>query len=101
MTLGMTDYAIYDVFTGTALAGNPLAVVFDADDYSGEKMQAIAREFNLSETVFVLKPENPAHTAGCGSSHRRGNFPLPATRRSVRRWHWRTGGWARTCLPTA
>lgn len=59
----MTDYAIYDVFTGTALAGNPLAVVFDADDYSGEKMQAIAREFNLSETVFVLKPENPAHTA--------------------------------------
>jgi trans-2,3-dihydro-3-hydroxyanthranilate isomerase len=63
MTLGMTDYAIYDVFTGTALAGNPLAVVFDADDYSGEKMQAIAREFNLSETVFVLKPENPAHTA--------------------------------------
>jgi trans-2,3-dihydro-3-hydroxyanthranilate isomerase len=62
MTLGMTDYAIYDVFTGTALAGNPLAVVFDAD-YSGEKMQAIAREFNLSETVFVLKPENPAHTA--------------------------------------
>jgi trans-2,3-dihydro-3-hydroxyanthranilate isomerase len=63
MTLGMTDYAIYDVFTGTALAGNPLAVVFDADGYSGEKMQAIAREFNLSETVFVLKPENPAHTA--------------------------------------
>ncbi|MCO6407313.1 MULTISPECIES: PhzF family phenazine biosynthesis protein [Hoeflea] len=59
----MTDYAIYDVFTGTALAGNPLAVVFDADHYSGDRMQAIAREFNLSETVFVLKPENPAHTA--------------------------------------
>jgi trans-2,3-dihydro-3-hydroxyanthranilate isomerase len=37
MTLGMTDYAIYDVFTGTALAGNPLAVVFDADDYSGDE----------------------------------------------------------------
>lgn len=59
----MTDYAIYDVFTGTALAGNPLAVVFDADHYSDERMQAIAREFNLSETLFVLKPENPAHTA--------------------------------------
>lgn len=59
----MTDFAIYDVFTGTALAGNPLAVVFDADHYGDEQMQAIAREFNLSETVFVLKPENPAHSA--------------------------------------
>ncbi|MCZ4289935.1 PhzF family phenazine biosynthesis protein [Hoeflea alexandrii] len=59
----MTEYAIYDVFTGTALAGNPLAVVFDADHLSDGQMQAIAREFNLSETVFVLKPENPVHTA--------------------------------------
>lgn len=63
MHQGMTDYAIYDVFTGTALAGNPLAVVFDADHLSDGQMQAIAREFNLSETVFVLKPENPVHTA--------------------------------------
>ena len=63
MHQGMTDYAIYDVFTGTALAGNPLAVVFDANDLSDGQMQAIAREFNLSETVFVLKPENPVHTA--------------------------------------
>jgi len=59
----MTDYAIYDVFSGTALTGNPLAVVFEADHYSDVQMQAIAREFNLSETVFVLKPENPVHTA--------------------------------------
>ena len=59
----MTEYAIYDVFTATALAGNPLAVVFDADHLSDGQMQAIAREFNLSETVFVLKPENPVHTA--------------------------------------
>lgn len=59
----MTEYAIYDVFTGTALAGNPLAVVFDADHLSDGQMQAIAREFNLSETVFVLRPENPVHTA--------------------------------------
>ncbi|SOE10447.1 trans-2,3-dihydro-3-hydroxyanthranilate isomerase [Hoeflea halophila] len=59
----MSDYAVYDVFTDTGLAGNPLAVVFDADSYSDQQMQAIAREFNLSETVFVLKPENPAHTA--------------------------------------
>tara|TARA_R110002020_G_scaffold410770_4_gene620434 strand:+ start:1231 stop:2151 length:921 start_codon:yes stop_codon:yes gene_type:complete len=59
----MTDYAIYDVFTGTALEGNPLAVVFDADHLDGARMQAIAREFNLSETVFALKPESPGHTA--------------------------------------
>ncbi|MCY0095954.1 PhzF family phenazine biosynthesis protein [Hoeflea ulvae] len=59
----MTDYAIYDVFTGTALAGNPLAVVFDADAIDEARMQAIANEFNLAETVFVLTPDNPAHTA--------------------------------------
>lgn len=55
-------YAIYDVFTGTKLKGNPLAVVFDAEGLSSEAMQTIASEMNLSETVFVLPPENPAHT---------------------------------------
>jgi trans-2,3-dihydro-3-hydroxyanthranilate isomerase len=57
------DYAIYDVFTDKGLAGNPLAVIFDGAGLSDESMQAIAREFNLSETVFVRPPENPAHTA--------------------------------------
>ncbi|WP_427139293.1 PhzF family phenazine biosynthesis protein [Shinella sp. G-2] len=56
-------YAIYDVFTDTRLAGNPLAVVFDADGLEDDAMQRIAGEFNLSETVFVKTPENPAHTA--------------------------------------
>lgn len=56
------DYAIYDVFTGTKLKGNPLAVVFDGQGLSDEAMQAIAAEMNLSETVFVLPPENPAHS---------------------------------------
>lgn len=56
-------YAIYDVFTTHALSGNPLAVVFDGAGLSGEAMQAIAREFNLSETVFVMKPENELHNA--------------------------------------
>ena len=45
-----------DVFTDTRFGGNPLAVVLDADALSGELMQTIAAEFNLSETVFVLKP---------------------------------------------
>lgn len=57
------DYAIYDVFTGDRLAGNPLAVVFDGAGLADGRMQAIAGEFNLSETVFVLPPENPAHAA--------------------------------------
>lgn len=56
-------YAIYDVFTDSKLAGNPLAVVFDGDGLSDAAMQAITREFNLSETVFVLASENPAHAA--------------------------------------
>jgi trans-2,3-dihydro-3-hydroxyanthranilate isomerase len=52
-----------DVFTTTRFGGNPLAVVLDADGLKPAAMQQIAREFNLSETVFVLKPENPAHSA--------------------------------------
>lgn len=46
-------FAVYDVFTDTPFAGNPLAVVFDADALSDAQMQAIAREFRLSETVFI------------------------------------------------
>jgi len=52
-----------DVFTSKPFAGNPLAVVLDADDLSDEQMQTVAREFNLSETIFVQKPDNPDHTA--------------------------------------
>lgn len=49
------DYHIVDVFTDTAYAGNPLAVVLDADGLSSRQMQQVAREFNLSETAFVLR----------------------------------------------
>jgi trans-2,3-dihydro-3-hydroxyanthranilate isomerase len=52
-----------DVFTEKALSGNPLAVVTQAEGLDGSRMQAIAREFNLSETVFVLPPADPAHIA--------------------------------------
>ena len=51
-------FVTVDVFTSTAFGGNPLAVVFDAEGLDGTQMQAIAREFNLSETVFVLPPES-------------------------------------------
>jgi trans-2,3-dihydro-3-hydroxyanthranilate isomerase len=56
-------YAVLDVFTDTPLGGNPLAVVLDGDALDAEQMQAVAGEFNLSETVFVLPPANPIHRA--------------------------------------
>jgi trans-2,3-dihydro-3-hydroxyanthranilate isomerase len=52
-----------DVFTREPLAGNPLAVVIDCDGLDSSRMQRIAREFNLSETVFVLPARNPINTA--------------------------------------
>ncbi|MDE2007734.1 MAG: PhzF family phenazine biosynthesis protein, partial [Rhodospirillales bacterium] len=52
-----------DVFTDTKFGGNPLAVFPDAAGIDPARMQAIAAEFNLSETTFVLPPANPAHTA--------------------------------------
>lgn len=56
-------YAVWDVFTDKALTGNPLAIVLDSEGLSKADMQAIAGEFNVSETVFVLPPRLPAHTA--------------------------------------
>jgi trans-2,3-dihydro-3-hydroxyanthranilate isomerase len=52
-----------DVFTTTRFGGNPLAVVMGADTLDTATMQAVAAEFNLSETTFVLPPSDPAHTA--------------------------------------
>lgn len=56
-------YEILDVFTDRPLAGNPLAIVHDSDGLDTAAMQAIAREFNLSETVFVMPAANGNHTA--------------------------------------
>ena len=49
------DYQVVDVFTEIALKGNGLAVVFDTVGLATERMQAIAREFNLSETTFIQR----------------------------------------------
>jgi trans-2,3-dihydro-3-hydroxyanthranilate isomerase len=51
-----------DVFTDRPFGGNPLAVFPDARGISPERMQQVARELNLSETVFVLPPEDLGHT---------------------------------------
>jgi trans-2,3-dihydro-3-hydroxyanthranilate isomerase len=53
----MRQYVIVDVFTGTPLEGNPLAVLTGAEGLAPGRMQQVAREMNLSETVFVLPPE--------------------------------------------
>jgi trans-2,3-dihydro-3-hydroxyanthranilate isomerase len=57
------NFVTVDVFTGTQFSGNPLGVVLNAQGLSDGQMQAVAAEFNLAETTFVLPPKNPAHTA--------------------------------------
>ena len=56
-------FVTLDVFTARRFAGNPLAVVLEADGLDTGAMQVVAREFNFSETVFVLPPQDPAHRA--------------------------------------
>ena len=57
------DYVTLDVFTDRPFGGNPLAVIPDARGLDAAQMQAIATEFNYSETTFVLPPADPRHTA--------------------------------------
>src|SRR5215204_5153008 len=54
-------YHLVDVFTDRAFGGNPLAVVTNGRGVDDETMQAVAKEFNLSETTFVLPPDDPRH----------------------------------------
>lgn len=56
-------YEIFDVFSDAAMQGNPLAVVHECSGLNDVQMQAIAREFNLSETIFIHAPDNEAHAA--------------------------------------
>lgn len=59
------EYFVVDVFTDSPLAGNPLAVVMNTAGLSTERMQAIAREFNLSETTFIeRRPLPQEHSEG-------------------------------------
>ena len=64
----MSRYAFYtlDVFTDQIFGGNPLAVFPEANGLSTEQMQAIAKELNLSETVFVLPAEYGVDPLGTG-----------------------------------
>ncbi|MCH0859503.1 phenazine biosynthesis protein PhzF, partial [Pseudomonas aeruginosa] len=53
----MHRYVVIDAFASEPLQGNPVAVFFDCADLSGERMQRMAREMNLSESTFVLRPQ--------------------------------------------
>jgi trans-2,3-dihydro-3-hydroxyanthranilate isomerase len=57
------DFVTVNVFTQSRFGGNPLAVLPDAGGLSDAEMQAIAADFNLSETTFVLPPDNPQNHA--------------------------------------
>jgi trans-2,3-dihydro-3-hydroxyanthranilate isomerase len=56
-------YVVADVFTTHPYGGNQLAVVLDSEGLTTAQMLAITREFNFSESTFVLPPDDPAHTA--------------------------------------
>jgi trans-2,3-dihydro-3-hydroxyanthranilate isomerase len=60
---GAHRYLLADVFTHTPFQGNPLAIFPHGEEVRPEYMAPIARELNLSETVFILPPEDPAHAA--------------------------------------
>jgi trans-2,3-dihydro-3-hydroxyanthranilate isomerase len=58
------QYEVVDVFAPRAYAGNPLAVVFDADQLTTEQCQALAFEFHLSETSFLMVPTEDGANSG-------------------------------------
>lgn len=69
-------FVTVDVFTDRRFGGNPLAVFPDARGLSDAEMQSLAAEFNLSETTFVLPPENPANTARVRIFNRTAEMPF-------------------------
>ena len=69
-------FVTVDVFTDRRFGGNPLAVFPDASGLSDAQMQALAAEFNLSETTFVLPPADPANTARVRIFNRKAEMPF-------------------------
>src|SRR4051794_16877060 len=69
-------FVTLDVFTDHRFGGNPLAVFTDARGLTDAQMQSLAAEMNLSETTFVLPPEDPAHTARVRIFNRTAEMPF-------------------------
>lgn len=70
------SFVTVDVFTDRRFGGNPLAVFPDARGLGDGEMQAIAAEFNLSETTFVLPPADPANTARVRIFNKKAEMPF-------------------------
>ncbi len=70
------EFVTVDVFTDRRFGGNPLAVFPDAAGMTDAQMQAIAAEFNLSETTFVLPPANPHNHARVRIFNRTAEMPF-------------------------
>ncbi|MEO8714052.1 MAG: PhzF family phenazine biosynthesis protein [Acetobacteraceae bacterium] len=70
------EFVTVDVFTDRRFGGNPLAVFPDAAGLTDAQMQAIAAELNLSETTFVLPPEDPRNHARVRIFNRRAEMPF-------------------------
>ncbi len=81
-------FAFVDVFSATPLAGNPLAVVGDADDLSEETMRSLAREFNQSETTFVMSSQRPNVAARLRSFTAAGVEVGGAGHNALGAWWW-------------
>lgn len=69
-------FVTVDVFTDRRFGGNQLAVIPDARGLTSDEMQAIAAEFNFSETTFVLDPDDSTHTARVRIFHRTAELPF-------------------------
>ena len=81
-------FALVDVFADAPLTGNPLAVVADAERLEVSVMQALAREFNQSETTFVLPPTRPGATARLRSYTPAGAEVVGAGHNALGAWWW-------------
>ncbi|WP_432419787.1 PhzF family phenazine biosynthesis protein [Baekduia alba] len=81
-------FALVDVFATTPLAGNPLAVVLDADALPDATLQQIARELNQSETTFVLPPRDPSVTLRLRSFTADGSEVTGAGHNALGAWWW-------------
>ena len=83
------SFQTVDVFTDRQFGGNPVAVIPDARGLSDGQMQAIANEFNLAETTFVLPPANLQTLLASGFLRLAPRCRLRAIPTSARRSSWR------------
>ena len=84
-------FYLIDVFAQRPLTGNPLALVPDADDLAEAQMRAIAREFNQSETTFLLSPGMPGATWRLRSFTPIGAEVYGAGHNALGAWLWLAG----------